>query len=274
MRGDGELPRMNDQTKTCTKCGETKPLSEFYADKRGLLGVRSQCKACMLAYGAARHAENPERHREVSRKSYHMDVDVSRERGREKARRNRPQRREALRAWRAANPEKSKAIDKAWKDANPDKVKAWTKRWRDANPDNVKGFSRRRYEKAVSTPRGRLEHNIRSAVPRGLRKGTKASRHTFDLLGYTVDDLREHLATLLLPGMSWANYGEWHIDHIRPLASFSYETPDDPEFKEAWALSNLQPLWGLDNLSKGAKWQPPQEAVNDNASSDANVGRG
>jgi len=62
-----------------------------------------------------------------------------------------------------------------------------------------------------------------------------------------------HLERQFLSGMSWGNRSEWHIDHIRPLASFSFEAVDDPDFKAAWALTNLRPLWGADNIRKGAK---------------------
>ena len=47
--------------------------------------------------------------------------------------------------------------------------------------------------------------------------------------------------------------GEWHIDHIVPLASFVIAGPDDPELRRAWALTNLRPLWAKDNMRKGAK---------------------
>lgn len=55
--------------------------------------------------------------------------------------------------------------------------------------------------------------------------------------------------------MSWENYGRdgWHIDHRVPLAAFKFNTPDDPDFKVAWALTNLQPMWATDNFSKGAR---------------------
>ena len=38
------------QTKVCTKCGKEKPLNEFYREKRGLYGRRSDCKACRRIY--------------------------------------------------------------------------------------------------------------------------------------------------------------------------------------------------------------------------------
>ena len=52
--------------------------------------------------------------------------------------------------------------------------------------------------------------------------------------------------------MTWDNYGEWHVDHIRPISNFTLI--DDPEFKECWALSNLQPLWSIDNFSKSPRY--------------------
>jgi hypothetical protein len=57
--------------------------------------------------------------------------------------------------------------------------------------------------------------------------------------------------------MNWDNYGSggWEIDHIRPVSSFRFESTDDPEFRDCYALSNLQPLWRKDNMRKGARWQ-------------------
>jgi len=56
-----------------------------------------------------------------------------------------------------------------------------------------------------------------------------------------------------MPGMGWHNMSEWHIDHIMPLASFNFTGLDDPAVREAWALSNLRPLWAADNIRKGAR---------------------
>ncbi|OKP79784.1 hypothetical protein BTE77_06750 [Ensifer adhaerens] len=59
-----------------------------------------------------------------------------------------------------------------------------------------------------------------------------------------------HLEAQFTDGMTWDNYGEWHVDHIIPLAAHNYETTDDIDFKRAWAMSNLQPLWAIDNHRK------------------------
>jgi len=54
----------------------------------------------------------------------------------------------------------------------------------------------------------------------------------------------------LKDGMTWENYGEWHVDHKLPLSSFTFKDMNDPEFKRCWALENLQPMWGSENISK------------------------
>ena len=62
-----------------------------------------------------------------------------------------------------------------------------------------------------------------------------------------------HLEKQFLSGMTWDNYGDWHIDHIIPKSSFKYASFEDPEFRECWSLSNLRPLWGKENIQKSDK---------------------
>jgi hypothetical protein len=62
-----------------------------------------------------------------------------------------------------------------------------------------------------------------------------------------------HLEKQFSNGMSWDNYGEWHVDHIKPMSSFDMIEEGDKEFLECWSLKNLRPLWGEENLSKGSK---------------------
>lgn len=116
---------------------------------------------------------------------------------------------------------------------------------------------------SISTPRAKIDNIISAGVCRGIKRGSKNGRRSFDLIGYSLDELMSHLESKFEPWMSWDNYGfyGWHIDHIRPLSSFNYETPDCPEFKLAWALSNLRPLAASENIAKGSKWDPANDNV-------------
>jgi len=84
-------------------------------------------------------------------------------------------------------------------------------------------------------------------------KSGKGGRRTEELLGYSIAKLKEHLERQFLAGMSWANYGEWHVDHILPVSGFEFTSPDDDDFRACWALTNLRPLWAADNIRKSAE---------------------
>jgi len=73
------------------------------------------------------------------------------------------------------------------------------------------------------------------------------------MVDYTMAELIAHLERQFTKGMSWDNYGEWHLDHILPLASFNIAGPESEDFKRAFSLANLRPLWGAENQAKSAK---------------------
>ena len=77
------------------------------------------------------------------------------------------------------------------------------------------------------------------------------SQKTVNLLGCSIQDVRKHLENLFQPGMSWSNYGQWEIDHIKPCSSF--DLTDNQQQKSCFNYTNLQPLWKTDNLKKSDK---------------------
>lgn len=77
------------------------------------------------------------------------------------------------------------------------------------------------------------------------------SERTLNLIGCSVDYLREYLASMFEAGMSWDNYGKWHVDHIIPCASF--DLTDQKQQKLCFHFSNLRPAWARENMSKGDK---------------------
>jgi hypothetical protein len=88
---------------------------------------------------------------------------------------------------------------------------------------------------------------LRNSFNRYIRK----THSTFEYIGIDKEDFIRYIESKFQPKMSWKNYGEWHIDHIRPLSSFNLN--DEKEIYIAWNYTNLQPLWAVDNLIKGKK---------------------
>ena len=94
---------------------------------------------------------------------------------------------------------------------------------------------------------------IKNAIATNIRqsiKGNKNRRKWETLVGYNVKELMKHLEKKFKEGMSWDNYGEWHIDHKIPVSAFNFTHPEHLDFKKCWALKNLQPLWSQENLKK------------------------
>lgn len=84
-------------------------------------------------------------------------------------------------------------------------------------------------------------------------KGETKSESTLSLLGCSINYLKEYLESKFQQGMTWDNYGEWHIDHIKPCSAFDLSDP--VQQKECFAYTNLQPLWAIDNLKKAYKYE-------------------
>lgn len=244
-------------SKACTKCGVVKPLDDFYKSKKIKSGYVGMCKECDNAKGRAYYASNADK----------VNARVN------AARKANPEKKKAQdKSWYENNKEANYARGKAWRLANPERARAIQKAWATNNPDAARERNRRR----LKTVRGKLENAVRAGFHKGITSDAKAGRKTFELLGYTVTELKEHLERQFQPGMSWDNHGRgegcWHIDHIIPISAHNFTTPDDIDFKRAWALSNLRPLWESDNLSKSAKLESPFQpsfafgAANDNGS--------
>jgi hypothetical protein len=136
---------------------------------------------------------------------------------------------------------------------NKDKKKIWDRTYliKHREQINLKQVLKRKHNKNL-----RILHNLRGRVLSALHGKTKSKR-TLELLGCTIDFLKQHLESQFKPGMSWNNYGtgyngmgmkEWHIDHINPCAKFDLRNPEEQKLCFHW--SNLQPLWAKENWNK------------------------
>jgi hypothetical protein len=108
--------------------------------------------------------------------------------------------------------------------------------------------------KRRSTPSGMLDHRMSQSVREALR-GAKRKCQWENLLGYSVEELKAHLESQFTEGMTWEKFfgGGIHIDHVIPRMNFDYTSPNDLQFKQCWALSNLRPIWSNENSVLGAQ---------------------
>jgi hypothetical protein len=213
------------KTKKCSKCGQIKSINEFGKNKRIKSGLSSWCKDCLAKYNKQWHISNPKYY-----KQYYID--------------NLEERKEYNRQWYIDKSEKVKECHKRYYINNLKQFKEKHRQWRKNNP----GYQKQR----LLNPTYKLSKNISNLIYLSL-KGNKNGWHWEIIVNYTLKDLIAHLENQFREGMTWDNYGKygWHIDHRRPISSFNFTSYNDPEFKECWALKNLQPLWAKENLSKG-----------------------
>ena len=158
--------------------------------------------------------------------------------------------------WRGKNKEKLSEYHKEWTQQNKEHRKEYHKEWREKNKEYYQKY-RRDYEKTKkdSDPSYKLACYTRTAIYTCLKeRDITKYKNTFDLLPYSLEKLINHLESQFKEDMSWENYGEWHVDHIKPMSSFNIQSPEDGSFQECWSLNNLQPLWGKENLSKGSRY--------------------
>lgn len=159
-------------------------------------------------------------------------------------------------SYRDANRERLAAETHARRLMNPDKVKASKQKWRDQTHNRKKEYAYHGRRRATD-PVFRMSIQMREMVRRvmmvtGDNKRRRPSRH---ILGYASNDLRLHLEQQFKPGMTWENYGEWHIDHKIPISLMILFGVTDPSLINA--LWNLQPLWAHENLAKGNRFVSP-----------------
>lgn len=119
----------------------------------------------------------------------------------------------------------------------------WMREWNRKNQKKI-------YQQRRARPYEKLAASIRSRIHDCVKFEYK-SKHTEELLGISIKELKKYLERMFKEGMTWENYGQWHIDHIIPLSSFDLTKTEEQE--KAFHYTNLQPLWAKENLQKHAK---------------------
>jgi len=203
------------ETKVCNSCLLSKNIIEYNKDKSRKDGLQPLCKTCNQNY-KKKYYQNKKN--EILDKS---------------------------KIYYDKNKENIIKRVKVWSEKNEVKTKEYKKKYVENNRDfiNKKMSNRKKNEPIL-----KLKMLYRSKINKIL--GSKREK-TFDLIGCSPIELKQHLEEQFKEGMCWENHGlfGWHIDHIIPLSS----AKNDDELKKLCHYTNLQPLWALDNILKRDK---------------------
>lgn len=213
-------------TKRCTKCQEEFPATlEFFHKKiSGKYGVTGKCKNCSKVYNREMYAKHQTKRLESKKEYGKKNKDKIKERNKQQYLKNRDARIEYQKQYAEAN-----------KEAIRDRAREYT------------------INKYHSDPNLKIKMNLSRRMRSFFSKnGSRA----IDFIGCSIDDLKLHLEKQFVDGMNWENYGDWHVDHIRPCCSFDLTDPEQQ--RECFHYTNLQPLWATDNLSKGGRYESPR----------------
>jgi len=131
---------------------------------------------------------------------------------------------------------------------NREQISEYKKEYELANREKIYSYKK---QKRDTDPLFRLTHLLRNRLREALN-GNSKSASTMKLLGCSIEFLKQHLEKQFKPGMSWENRSSFHVDHIRPCASFDLIKPE--EQRKCFNYTNLQPLFPIDNMRKGARY--------------------
>lgn len=160
--------------------------------------------------------------------------------------------------WRAENKERDKETARIWREAHREWFAKYMAEWREKHKDKIK---EKILTKRKTDPGYVIRQRMASLTYQALRSkgGSKRNNSWLTLMGYSIDDLKNHIEDKFCDGMTWEALleGRIHIDHKIPVVAFNFTSVTDVDFKRCFALSNLQPLWAIDNLKKSKKMDGP-----------------
>jgi hypothetical protein len=245
--------------KICTKCHTPKTLECFDIEKRSKDGRRALCKDCRALYCKKRYEQKKDLIAAKNKERYERDKESILSQKKEyygiKKETIKSKKTERYRKDPTKIKASSKKMYEKYKILHPEKLKKWAKNYLSTHPDYAANYIRKKRRTDI---RFKLSSNISCQIYFSLR-ANKSKRSWESLVGYTVEQLKEHLNKTLPQGYSWEDFlsGKLHIDHKTPKVAFNFRSPEDIDFKKCWALSNLQLLPDIENMKKGAKLSQP-----------------
>jgi len=267
---------MKKNEKKCSKCEVIKNFNEFSKSKKMKCRLKSACKECNNEKNKKHYQNNKEKikitkaeyfkknNKKINKqhkKYYENNKGEILIRNKKNYQKNKEKFLKVHKIYYKKNKKEIRKNVKIWRENNKEIIAINGKEYREKNKEKIKKYNqqprvkekrnRRQRERINNNPHLKIKENLRGRIWKALKRGDK-SASTIDLLGCSIEFFMNYIESLLTEGMSWENYGEWHIDHIKPCALFNLSKPS--EQRKCFHYSNLQPLWAFENISKGAKY--------------------
>ena len=190
---------------------------------------------------------NREKLNEYAREYRENNKDKISEYAKEWNKNHKEEKNEKAKEYREKNKEEISIKNKEYYQKNKEEAREWRENHKDKLGEYAKEYNKNRKKTDINY---RLACNLRSRLNHAIKNNYKSGSAVRDL-SCTIPQLRIYLESKFQSGMTWDNWGLWHIDHIIPLSSFNLENRE--ELLKAVNYINLQPLWAKDNFSKGDK---------------------
>lgn len=240
------IEHVNNQ-KCCGRCKNFKDFDNFNYCKNTWDNMRNTCKDCLKQERNSKKEQMSEYNKKYWQKTKEVQKQsnkIWRENNKEKVKEN-------MKKWLEENKEHKKQKDKEYRAAHYEQFKENHARWRREKYQKMKQENSEEFHK----------HKIKTNISRRIREilGQNKSDTCVKYVGCSLDELKNHMETTFSNGMSWDNYGEWHIDHIIPCTAFNMH--DETEKLACFNYKNLQALWSKDNIQKSNKFDLKQKEL-------------
>lgn len=218
-----------DGKKACCKCGLVKKQEDFSKDKQKKSGYRPDCKDC----NSKRQKELFSPEKKLKAKEYQK---------------NNP---EKIKKWklneRIKNSERYRKVKREYYLNNKDILSAKQKVNYQKNKTKIHEQMKNKYHSDIQY---KLKLNLRRRMNKMVRRNERNGSAVKDL-GCSLNSFKQYIESKFQIGMTWENYGKWHLDHIYPLSKVDLTNRE--QFLKVAHFTNYQPLWAKDNISKSNK---------------------
>lgn len=209
--------------KICSCCDKLKPYKDFGKRSVNKDRLDTHCRVCRrLKAKKYYNSLFEDKRKEIKKKQYWS---------------NRQRHLESSKKYYRNNKDKKSKYDKVYRKKNKKRIAQYKNKWE---------------KERRNLPVFKIKRNLRRRIHHLLINKHKSSS-TFELIGCSAEQFKDHIESLFTEGMSWDNYGfyGWHIDHIIPCCSF--DLTQESEQKKCFHYSNQRPMWAKDNLVKGSR---------------------